>query len=143
MSVISIANEAATLVLNGYVVRDLSEGDYLTLTPVNPHTVHANSTGNGVSIQKRLDGNVYDLAFTVQKFSPADVYFNNALNQAAPVVFNGSAKEAYNRDGNNALESWVLETGTLTTMPTHTKNNQDGNAKVTYTVRFRNAQRAL
>lgn len=135
--------DSTTLVLNGTVVNDFIAGDILELTPVNPATSHINGTGGGVNINARSDAGVHDLTIRVQKMSASDVFLNSALNQSAPVVFDGTMKEDFIRDGIAGVESYILESGSITTQPTNTVNDQDGNALRQYTIRFRNAQRNL
>ena len=135
--------ESTTLVLNGTVVNDFISGDILTLAPVNPLTSHVNGSGGGVNINKRADGGVHDLTIRVQKMSDSDVFLNSAVNQESPVVFNGTMKEDFIKNGIAGVETWILESGSITTRPTATSNDQDGNALREYTIRFRNAQRNL
>lgn len=143
MAVITMAADSTTLILNGTAIVDMAEGDYLTLTPANPLTSHTNSANGGVNINKRIDGSVFDLVFRVQKYSDSDIFMNSEVNQSQPTIFSGSSKENYVRDGSAGVETWNLENGSITTRPTETKNNQDGSNLVEYTIRFRNAQRAL
>lgn len=143
MSVITIAVGSGTLILNDYTFKSFIEGDYLTLTPVNAHTSRVNSADGGVTIGERMDKDVYDCAFSVQKYSPDDVFMLSQINAEGPTVFEGSAKEAYTIDGGAGIESWNLDAGSITTLPTQTKNNQDGNAMMQYTVQFRSAKRSL
>lgn len=143
MSVISLSVDSTTLVLNGHVFNDLVSGDTLVFAPVNPLTSQTNSTNGGVNIQKRSDGGVHTLVIRTQKFSDDDIYLNSARNQAAPTVFNGSAKENFIKDGVDGVESFILESGSFTTQPTHTKNDQDGNNLSEYTIQFRNVTRNL
>lgn len=138
-----MAADSTTLTLNGTAILDFAEGDFLTLTPVNPLTSQTNSANGGVNINRRIDGDMYDMLFRVQKFSDSDVFMNSAVNQAVPVAFDGSAKDNFTKDGNDGVETWTLQNGSITTRPTETKNNQDGNGLVEYTIRFRSAQRAL
>lgn len=143
MAQIVLTAAQTTLVLNGTIIGDMGEGDYITLTPVNPLTSRVNSSNGGVNIAGRLDGGQHDMVVRVQKYSAADVFLNNARNQAAPVVFDGSAKETFTRDGVESVESYILESGSITAQPTNTKNNTDGNAMMEYTIAFRNATRNL
>lgn len=143
MPTIQFAAESTTLVLNGTAITDLAEGDFVELNPVNPHTSHVNSSNGGVSINRRFDADVHDLVVRVQKMSGSDVFLNSASNQDEPVVFNGSLKEDYLRDGVAAAESYILENGTITTQPNNVKNNQDGNGMMEYTIRFRTATRNI
>lgn len=135
--------DSVTLVLNGHAFTSFGVGDIMTLTPINPHTSQVNSSDGGVTINRRSDGNVYDLTMTIQKFSDDDVFMNEIVNASTPTILEGSLKEDFTRDGTDGQESWTLEGGSITTKPTNTKNDTDGNATMEYTVRFRNAKRAL
>jgi len=143
MSVITIQADSATLILNDRSMTAFAEGDFLTLTPANAASAHVNSASGGVSISERFDKDVYDLMFRVQKFSTDDVFMLSALNSENLIVFAGSLKESYSIDGNAGVESFTLEAGSITTQPTQTKNNQDGNALMEYMLRFRTAKRSL
>lgn len=143
MSQITIQADSATLILNGRAMTSFAEGDFLTLTPANAASAHVNSAGGGVTISERFDKDVYDLMFRVQKYSADDVQMLAALNSDGVTVFSGSLKESYSIDGSAGVESWTLESGSITTQPTQTKNNQDGNALMEYTLRFRTAKRSL
>lgn len=143
MATIQLATDSTSLILNGTAIVDLAEGDYLELNPVNDLTSHINSSNGGVNINKRIDGNVHDLVVSVQKFSGSDVFLNSAMNQEKPVIFNGSAREDFTRDGVEGSESYILENGSLTTRPSNVKNNQDGNGAMEYTIRFRNVSRNI
>lgn len=143
MSVITISAESATLVLNDRSITAFAEGDYLTMTPANAATAHVNSASGGVTIVERFDRDVYDLLVRVQKYSGDDVFLLGLLNSEDVTIINGSLKEAYTSDGTAGVESWNLDSGSITTQPTQTKNNQDGNALMEYTIRFRTARRSL
>lgn len=143
MSTIVLNADSTTLVLNGRAITSFVAGDILTLTPANPATSHVNSSNGGVNINKRTDADVYDLLMRVQRYSEDDVFLNSALNSNPLTVFNGSVKENYQRDGGQGVESWTLENGSITTQPTVTKNDQDGNGLMEYTIRFRSARRSL
>ena len=143
MSVITIGTDSTTLVLNGYPFKSFVAGDIMTLAPVNPLTSHVNSTNGGVSIQGRSDGGVHDLTLRVERYSDDDIFLNSAINGAGITVFNGSMKGNFNKDGVDGIETFSLESGSITTRPTSTKNDQDGNALSEYMIRFRNAVRVL
>jgi hypothetical protein len=138
MPVITYAQDSTTLTLNGRVIVDFSAGDYITLAPANALTSRVNGSNNSVSIAKRVDSGVHDLTINVIKDSDDDIYFKNAVVQGLPVVFNGSLKENYNKDGESRISNTTLENGTITTQATKTLNNQDGNAVKTYVIQFRN-----
>ncbi|UYJ86173.1 hypothetical protein N4224_05545 [Yersinia enterocolitica] len=141
MSQIVISADTATFVLNGRIITDIAAGDYITLTPTNPLTSRANSAQNGVTISKRVDAGVTVMVVRVQKFSNDDVWLNQQINTDIPVVFNGSVKESFVRDGAALKETYDLQVGSITTQPTQTKNNQDVNALMEYTIEFRNIRR--
>lgn len=143
MSRVVLDADSTTLVLNGTILRDFVAGDIIVATPANPLTSHVNSSNGGVTINKRTDGDVYDIAFTVQKMSPSDLFMQSQANSESVVVFAGSMKEDYSRDGTAGVETWILESGSITTQPTDTKNDTDGNSGRQYTVRFRNVRRNL
>lgn len=143
MSIITLAADATTLILNGTAIVDVPAGDTITIAPVNPATSRNNAIGGGVNINERTDGGVHDLTVRVQKYSASDVFLNNLLRQSPPAVITGSAKTAYNRDGQDGEQSWLLEGGSFTTRPTDTDNNTDGNAVMEYMIQFRNASRNL
>lgn len=141
MSQIVVSADTATIVLNGRIITDIPSGDYLTLTPSNALTSRANSSQNGVTISKRVDSGVHVMVFRVQKFSNDDVWLNQQRNSAIPVVFNGSIKESFVRDGAALKETYDLQVGSITTQSTQTKNNQDVNALMEYTIELRNVVR--
>lgn len=143
MSVITIQADSATLILNDRSITTFAEGDYLTLTPANAASAHVNSANGGVTISERFDKDVYDLVVRVQKYGADDVFMLSALNAEGVTLLAGSLKESYTADGAAGVESWNLDGGSITTQPTQTKNNQDGNALMEYTMRFRTAKRSL
>lgn len=143
MAVITMSADSTTLVLNGVAITDFAEGDIVELNPANDLTSHVNGAAGAVNINKRADAGVTDLVIRVQKFSASDVFLNSARNQADPVVFNGSVKEDFTRDGTAGAESYILENGSITTQPSNVKSNTDGNGMMEYTIRFRNATRNI
>ena len=146
MAVVTTNN--ATLELNSNVNGDhlftsFVSGDIYEIAPVNDRTSHINASNGGVSLQKREDGGVHTLTIRVQKGSDDDIFLNSNLNAGGVAIFNGSSKENIIKDGLPFVETWSLETGTITTSPTGTKNDQDGNALCEYVLTFRNAERRL
>ena len=141
MSQIVISADTATIVLNGRIITDIVTGDYVTLTPSNALTSRANSAQNGVTISKRVDAGVHVMVMRVQKFSNDDIWLNQQRNASVPVIFNGSIKESFVRDGAALKETYDLQVGSITTQPTQTKNNQDVNALMEYTIEYRNVAR--
>lgn len=143
MSVITLNADSSTLILNDQSFTSFAEGDYLTLTPANAATNHVNSASGGVTIAERFDRDVYDLMFRVQKYSADDIFMLSLVNGEGVGVVSGSLKESYTSDGTPGIESWNLDNGSITTQPTQTKSNTDGNALMEYTLRFRTAKRSL
>lgn len=135
--------DSTTVVLNGNIIDDFQEGDTIVISPVNPVTSHTNGSNGDVIVKKRVDGDVHDVTLNVIKFSKSDIYLNNAKNADVPVIFSGSIKETFIKNGVEGIENWILENGSLTDSPTNTKNNQDGNATLEYKLRFRRATRLL
>jgi len=143
MSLIALSAESTTLVLNGVAVNDFVEGDYVEVAFANPATSHTNSANGGVNINKRVDAGVADLTVRVQRYSESDVYLNGLNNQELPVVIFGSIQESLQRDGAAFVEAWTLESGSITTQPNSTKNNQEVNGVSEYVIRFRSAIRTI
>lgn len=141
MVAIVLDADSTTLVLNGRAITSFIAGDILTLTPQADHSSQVIGNDGSVSINRRSDGDVYSLLMRIQRFSDDDVFLNAAMNQSLPVVFNGSLKEDFVRDGEAFKESWTLQNGSITTQPTVVKNDTDGNAVMEYTVMFRRAKR--
>ena len=143
MGVVTVSVDSSTLILNDRAITTFAEGDYITLTPANPASSHVNSAGGGVSISEHLGRDVYDMVVRVQKYGADDIYLAGLLNAEGVTLLAGSLKESYTADGSAGVESWNLDGGSITTQPTQTKNNTDGNALMEYTVRFRTAKRSL
>lgn len=143
MPTIILHADSTSLILNGVPYPDFAAGDFLELSMPNALTSRVNAANGGVNVGQRVDANIGVLTFRVQKYSSSDINLNNARNQASPVIFNGSIKEDFSRDGTNTVESIVLENGTITTQPTNTKNNTDGNGLMEYMIEFRNVVRNL
>lgn len=140
MATVNLAADSSTLTLNGTVIDDFVDGDTLTMTPVNPVTGRMRSL-RGINIQERSDKDVYDLVFRVPKYSDSDIFLNTEVNQSPPTVFDGTLKEVYDRDGVEITNTYTLEAGSFTTQPTDTRNNQDGNNMMEYTIQFDRAVR--
>ena len=143
MSAIRIHTGGLSFILNGSSITDFIEGDYIELNLVNALTDRLNGAGNSVTITDRVDGNVCSVVFRIVRYSKNDTLLSAAYNKASIEVFNGSMKESYHVDDEEALENWTLELGTFTTPPTHRKNNQTGEYTVEYTIEFRNAKRVI
>lgn len=143
MTAVTLDADSTTLVLNGRAITAFVAGDIITMTPNADHSSQVMSTDGGITINKRADGDSYAMLMRIQRYSDDDVFLNTALNQSRPVLFNGSLKESFQRDGQDFVESWSLENGSLTTNPTVTKNNTDGNGLMEYTINFRRCKRSI
>lgn len=143
MANIAISAENVTFTLNGTVITDFLEGDFITLTPVNELTTQTNGANGSVNINKRIDGDVFDCSFRVIRKSDSDKFMLTEINQDTPTVFSGSLKEPFVADDSDFIENWQMEGGSITTLPTFTSNNQDGNHEVEYTIRFRSCVRII
>ena len=137
MSNIVLNADSTTLILNGQGLTDFVDGDTVTLTPVNPLSSHTRSL-EGVNYQKRSDAGVYDLVFRLAKYSDNDEYMLAQLNNVDLVLFNGSCRENFIKDGQERVRTFRLEGGSITSQPTETRNNLDGNNLREYTIRFNN-----
>jgi hypothetical protein len=126
--------DSTTLILNGTAITDFVAGDYITLAPVNAVTSRVRGSNGATVIKKRTDANEYDITINVLKYSDSDVFLNNLMNGESPNVVQGSIKENYKKNGDDFVASWVVENGSITTPPTDTQNNQDGNAVMAYVI---------
>jgi len=135
MGTVALTAKSTTLILNGRALVDFVDGDTILLTPVNELTSHTRSP-NSLNIQQRSDGRVYDLTFRVPKYSDDDGFMASIIASEAPIIINGSCKEDYRLDGSDRTTTYTLENGSVTTLPTDTRNNQDGNNLMEYVIRF-------
>lgn len=140
MANIVYPNTQSTLTLNGYTFQHLYQGAALVLAPVNAKTSRTNSMGGGTSISGRIDSGVHTLTIIVQKHSPDDKFLNDYKNSDTPIVFDGSMKRAYTESGTSKKATTTLATGSFTTQPTTTDNNQDSDDSRSYVIEFRDAK---
>ncbi len=143
MAEISLDADSTTLILNGERYDDFLAGDAIILTPVNPHTSRINGSGGGVAIAGRTDSGVFDMTVNFLKQSNSDEAMQSIINGESITVLSGSVKEDYVRDGISGTSSYLLEGGSITTQPTDTRNNTDGNAASSYVIQFRNVRRNI
>lgn len=116
-------------------VDDFIAGDVITITPVNPQTSRTYGAKNSVNIQRRVDKDVKTVTFRVTKFGATDIAitaFNNA--ETLTSVVEGSIKTIYYKDGSQMIENYKITGGSFLIDPTDTKNNQDGNSSMEYTL---------
>ena len=127
--------DATTFILEGTPIVDFVDGDVISITFANPHTTQINS-GNNTTIQQRKDSQVADVVVNVVKYSGSDVFLNNLQNTKQKRQYKGSIKTLYYKDDNETFETYQLNNGSFTAKPADTKNNTDGNALMSYTLRF-------
>jgi hypothetical protein len=127
--------ESTTLTLNGTVVSDFVSGDNITLTPEFARTSQIDGS-TGTNINDHAQGDKYILLINIRRGTASDVYLNSINNTKPTVILLGSLKEQYtNEAGDTNTESFSLSSGSITTQPTHTRNDQDGNGLVAYSIR--------
>lgn len=134
MATVSFKADSTTLILNDEVISDFINGDIIELAPVNPLTSRTYGANRSVNIQKRSDAEVHTLKFRVMRNSDSDIWLNEQKNSDKPIVFDGSIKEIFVKDGSEQVESFELQAGSYTDGTTFTKNNVDGNNEVEYTI---------
>ncbi len=151
---IVIPTESLTLILAGNVFSEFVEGDYIKLNFPNQLTDRANGAGDSFLVTERVDSNVGELEISILRGSNNDIILNGLFNRKPIVIFEGSMSQDYITGGTSditgsndisdiSLENWTLEGGTLTTQPTHTKNNVSHEFSIVYTIQFRNASRLI
>ena len=136
----TILNDDATTIQltfggTNITVDDFIAGDVITITPVNPQTSRTYGAKNSVNIQRRIDKDVKTVTFRVTKFGATDIAitaFNNA--ETLTSVVEGSIKTIYYKDGSQMIENYKITGGSFLIDPTDTKNNQDGNSAMEYTL---------
>lgn len=116
-------------------VDDFIAGDVITITPVNPQTSRTYGARKSVNVQRRVDKDVRTITFRVTKFDTTDIAitaFNNA--EVLSSFVEGSIKTIYYKDGSQRIENYKITGGSFLIDPTDTKNNQDGNSAMEYTL---------
>jgi len=142
MAITSLNSNSSTLKLKNttldteHVVTDFIAGDNIVIAPVNPQTSRTYSAG-GVNIQGRVDKDARTITFTVEKFGDTDEFMNEAIYAGQVCVFEGSVKSLYTKDGEQRTETYSFKGGSITILPTDTKNNQDGNNEMQIVIEAR------
>ena len=146
---IVIPTDSLTLILAGNVFSEFIAGDFVKLNFPNQLTDRANGAGNSFLVTERVDSNVGELEISILRGSNNDIILNGLFNRKPIVIFEGSMSQDCIRVSTDvdapdiSLENWTLEGGTLTTQPTHTKNNETHEFSIVYTIQFRNASRLI
>lgn len=142
MAIIVIPNDGITATLNGTRLRDLAEGDTITITYPNPQTGRVNSE-TGVSIHERSDAFVADIVINVQMYSDTDVFLNQLMSTNPLTIVEGSIKARFMKDGEMLNETFTVQAASFTDKFEKTANRQDGSAVMTYTLQSRETKRVL
>ena len=116
-------------------VDDLIAGDTITITPLFAETTRTYGAGNSVNIQRHTNRDVHTVVFRVSKLGNTDKALSNYMNaKTLSQVIEGSIKTIYYEDNAQKIENYKISGGSITTKPTDTKNNTDGNNAMEYTI---------
>ena len=116
-------------------VNDLISGDTITITPLFAETTRTYGAGNSVNIQRHTNKDVHTVVFRVSKLGSTDKAISNYMNaKTLSQVIEGSIKTIYYEDNAQKIENYKISGGSITTKPTDTKNNTDGNNAMEYTL---------
>ena len=138
-SPIVLNGDATTMQLkigsDNLTVDDLIAGDTITITPLFAETTRTYGAGNSVNIQRHTNKDVHTVVFRVSKLNNTDKALSNYMNaKTLSQVIEGSIKTIYYEDNAQKIENYKISGGSITTKPTDTKNNTDGNNAMEYTI---------
>ena len=138
-SPIILNGDATTMQLkigsDNLTVDDLIAGDTITITPLFAETTRTYGAGNSVNIQRHTNKDVHTVVFRVSKLNNTDKALSNYMNaKTLSQVIEGSVKTIYYEDNAQKIENYKISGGSITTKPTDTKNNTDGNNAMEYTI---------
>ena len=138
-SPIILNGDATTMQLqigsDNLTVDDLIAGDTITITPLFAETTRTYGAGNSVNIQRHTNKDVHTVVFRVSKLNNTDKALSNYMNaKTLSQVIEGSIKTIYYEDGSQKIENYKISGGSITTKPTDTKNNTDGNNAMEHTI---------
>ena len=131
---IGFLTNSTTLVLNGELIKDFINGDIIELSFSNPKTSRTYGANGTVNVTERSDAKVAVLKVNVMRYSDNDIWFTEQMNSESVVIFDGSLKEVYVKDGSESVESWEILSGSFTEQNGVTKNNVETNGTVSYTI---------
>ena len=134
MAVSRFLTNSTTLVLNGELIKDFINGDVIELAFVNPKTSRTYGANGAVNVTERSDSKVATLKVNLMRYSDNDVWMTEMMNNESVVIFEGSLKEVYIKDGSESVESWEILSGSFTEQNGVTKNNVETNGTVSYTI---------
>lgn len=138
-SPIILNGDATTMQLqigsDNLTVDDLIAGDTITITPLFAETTRTYGARNSVNIQRHTQKDVHTVVFRVSKLGNTDKALSNYMNaKTLSQAIEGSVKTIYYEDGSQKIENYKISGGSITTKPTDTKNNTDGNNAMEYTI---------
>lgn len=138
-SPIILNGDATTMQLqigsDNLTIDDLIAGDTITITPLFAETTRTYGAGNSVNIQRHTNKDVHTVVFRVSKLNNTDKALSNYMNaKTLSQVIEGSIKTIYYEDNAQKIENYKISGGSITTKPTDTKNNIDGNNAMEYTI---------
>ena len=134
MAVSRFLTNSTTLVLNGELIKDFINGDVIELAFVNPKTSRTYGANGAVNVTERSDSKVATLKVNLMRYSDNDIWMTEMMNNESVVIFEGSLKEVYIKDGSESVESWEILSGSFTEQNGVTKNNVETNGTVSYTI---------
>ena len=134
MAVSRFLTNSTTLVLNGELIKDFINGDVIELAFVNPKTSRTYGANGAVNVTERSDSKVATLKINLMRYSDNDIWMTEQMNNESVVIFEGSLKEVYIKDGSESVESWEILSGSFTEQNGVTKNNVETNGAVSYTI---------
>ena len=134
MAVSRFLTNSTTLVLNGELIKDFINGDVIELAFVNPKTSRTYGANGAVNVTERSDSKVATLKANLMRYSDNDIWMTEMMNSESIVIFEGSLKEVYIKDGSESVESWEISSGSFTEQNGVTKNNVETNGTVSYTI---------
>lgn len=140
-SIITLDTAEGTLTLNGRVFTDFPEGDAVSISFPNERTSQTQGTDGNTVAKKRTDADNGLLTINLLRNSADDAFLQNTLNGGL-VVFNGSYKRNFTRDGIDGVESYSLDNGTMLSTGDQTYSNTDGEEISSFTINFATALRS-
>ena len=100
--------------LNGELIKDFINGDVIELAFVNPKTSRTYGANGAVNVTERSDAKVATLKVNLMRYSDNDIWMTEMMNSESVVIFEGSLKEVYIKDGSESVESWEILSGSFT-----------------------------
>ena len=134
MAVSRFLTNSTTLVLNGELIKDFINGDVIELAFVNPKTSRTYGANGAVNVTERSDSKVATVKVNLMRYSDNDIWMTEMMNSESVVIFDGSLKEVYIKDGSESVESWEILSGSFTEQNGVTKNNVETNGTVSYII---------